>query len=72
MPPVDAIEMWVIRKGIAPAGESRSAAYAIAKTIGEFGTQGAHMFERGFEAARRQVDNLWRGLPERIVTRLTR
>jgi hypothetical protein len=72
-PPLDPIEYWVIRKGIAPPGpESRSAAYLIARAIGRHGTRGAHMFERGFEAAEPRVLNLWRGLPGKIAQELSR
>jgi hypothetical protein len=73
MPPVDPIEYWVVRKGIAPAGpESRNVAWLIARAIGHHGTKGAHMFERGFEAAEPKVLSLWRGLPDRIAQELSR
>ena len=40
MPPVDAIERWVVRKGIARKGKaSRQAAWAIAKFIQKHGTK---------------------------------
>ena len=40
MPPVDVIERWVVRKGIARKGKaSRQAAYAIAKFIQTHGTK---------------------------------
>ena len=70
MPPVDAIELWVIRKlGIQPP-EAHGVAYLIARTIGRRGTKGAGMFHKGFQNALPTVDNLWSGLPDRIVKRL--
>jgi hypothetical protein len=72
MPPVDAIEYWVIRKGIAGGDEARGVAFAIARAIGRRGTKGAHMFEEGFKAAEPRVDNLWRGLPGEIAQELTK
>jgi hypothetical protein len=72
MPPVDAIEFWVIRKRIAPPEEARGVAFLIARAIGAHGTQGAHMFEEGFRAAEPAVLNLWRGLPAEIAQELAR
>ncbi len=51
MPPIDAIEYWVIRKGIASADEAHSVAFLIARAIGRHGTKGAHMVERAFNDA---------------------
>jgi len=40
MPPVDAIERWVVRKGLARKGKaSRQTAWAIAKYIQKYGTE---------------------------------
>lgn len=71
MPPVSAIELWVIRKGIAPRGESRGVAYMIARAIGRRGTKGAYMFRDGFNAALPTIKKLWSDLPGRVVRRLT-
>lgn len=71
MPPVDAIEYWVIRKGIAaPGPESRATAWLIARAIGAHGTKGAHMFEEGLNASEPSILSLWRGLPGEIVREL--
>lgn len=72
MPPIDAIELWVVRKRIAPPDQARGVAFLIARAIGAHGTQGAHMFEEGFRAAEPHVLNLWRGLPAEIVRELAR
>lgn len=70
MPPVQAIELWVIRKlGVSPA-ESRGVAYLIARAIGKRGTKGAGMFWKGFQNALPRVEHLWEMLPENIVKRL--
>jgi len=77
MPPVDAIEYWVIRKGIASPPESRSVAFLIARAIGA-GTSrgimrpggGARMFEKGLEASMGTVEKVFDGAVERIVERL--
>lgn len=69
-PPVDAIEMWVNRK-LGLSGEAgREAAKAIAIAIGLRGTQGAHMFERGFEAGKPIVERIWAGVPASAVRRI--
>jgi hypothetical protein len=72
MPPVDTIEYWVRRKGIAGGEEARGVAFVIARAIGARGTKGAAMFWKGFEAAEPHVLNLWRGLPGEIVEALAR
>jgi len=77
MPPVDAIEYWVIRKGIASPPESRSVAFLIARAIGA-GTSrgimrpggGARMFEQGLDASMPTVEKVFDGAVERIVERL--
>lgn len=71
MPPVEPIELWVIRKlGIQPP-ESENVAFLIARSIGRKGTKGAAMFHKGYEAALPHVRELWDGLPGRIIKRLT-
>lgn len=70
MPPVEAIEIWVIRKlGIAPP-ESRGVAFVIARAIGRRGTQGAHMFQKGFDNALPLVEAQWDQLLDNILARL--
>lgn len=70
MPPVEAIQLWVIRKGIGPRGDSRSTAFVIARSIGRRGTKGAHMFKNGFDAALPTIKRIWERVPGRIVRRL--
>jgi hypothetical protein len=48
MPPVDAIELWVRRKGIASV-ESRAVAFVIARSIAKKGIKGVFMVENAFE-----------------------
>jgi hypothetical protein len=68
MPPVDAIEMWVIRKlGISPGEESRAAAFAIARAIKYRGTKGQKYFEQGYAAASPAINRYIDNLPERIL-----
>lgn len=69
-PPIDAIEYWVIRKGIAPAGESRSVAFLIARAIGAWGTKGAFMFKEGLAAAEPRIADIFEGVPGRVLDRL--
>jgi hypothetical protein len=67
MPPVDAIEYWVKRKGIAPEGQERSVAFLIARAIGRRGTQGAHMFRDGFDASRPRIEQMF----DQLLTDMT-
>lgn len=71
MPPVEAIQLWVIRKGIGDRDKSRSTAFLIARAIGRRGTKGAFMFKRGYQAALPTVKKLWSDFPGRVVRRLT-
>lgn len=65
----EALELWVIRKlGVSPE-KSQQVASAVAEGIRLRGTRGAHMFEEGFEAGRRPVERLWRGVPARAISR---
>ena len=61
MPPVDAIQYWVERKGLAQGEDSRQVAFLIARAIGRRGTEGAHMAERGMANATPAVVKIWRG-----------
>lgn len=68
MPPVDAIELWVIRKlGISDPNESRQVAFAIARKIAKYGTAGAGMFQKGFDQASGPIMRLWDTLPDKIL-----
>ena len=69
-PPIDAIELWVRRKfGIGP-DESRQVAFLVARKIGTTGTQGAFMFEKGFEAGKGPAEKVWGRAPERAAVRI--
>lgn len=70
MPPVGAIQLWVIRKGIGNRNDSQSTAFMIARAIGRRGTKGAYMFKRGYQAALPMVKKLWADFPGRVVRRL--
>jgi len=69
-PPVDAIELWVQRKlGVSP-DESRNVAYLIARKIAVSGTQGAFMFEKGFEAGKEPAIRIWQDVAEKASKRI--
>ena len=70
MPPVSAIELWVVRKLGIQSPESRGVAYVIARAIGKRGTAGAGMFWKGFQNALPRVEQLWDVLVDNIVKRL--
>lgn len=71
-PPRDAIELWVVRKGLAEANtpEARSIAFLVARAIGQRGTKGAAMFYKGLEAATPAIDRIWSELLDSIVEQL--
>ena len=69
-PPIDAIELWVRRKLGISGNEARSVAFLIARKIGREGTEGAFMFEKGFEAGKAPVERLWTGLPARVIPKI--
>ena len=70
LPPVDAIELWVYRKGIERDREkTRGVAWAIAKHIAKHGIEGRHMFQEGFEAAEPYVNQLFGGAVARATAR---
>jgi len=72
MPPIDAIQYWVERKGIAGDEDPRQVAFLIARAIGRRGTKGAFMFRDGLEAARPRVVRLWMDMGHNIVEELVR
>jgi len=51
MPPVEAIEYWVVRKLGVSGPEASSVAFAIANAIKARGTKGVFMFQEGLKAA---------------------
>jgi hypothetical protein len=75
MPPVDAIEMWVKRKGIVfqhdgQALSSRQTAWIIAASIKVHGTKGAFMYRDGLAASVGDVNRIWDDLQDRIMKEL--
>jgi hypothetical protein len=57
-PPIQPIEDWVKQKLGLTGVEATRAAWAIAGAIARRGTEGAHMFEQGFERNREQVQRI--------------
>lgn len=76
MPPVSAIKLWVVRKGIATGKEADSVAFLIARSIGRHGTyrhkrpRGARMFEEAFRQTEQPVLDLWNLMVDRVADRL--
>ena len=80
MPPVEAIELWVIRKGLQWSYKDRlmtthQMAYVIARAIGRGTTRfqkagGAKMFQAGFDNALPEVEAEWDRLLDRVIARL--
>jgi hypothetical protein len=73
-PPRDAIELWVVRKGLAQAGtrEAGAIAFLIARAIGQGRSKGtanvgAHMFEEGLAAAEPEIERLFSELLDDVV-----
>lgn len=65
MPPIDAIEYWVIRKGL--PGDSRKVAYLIARTIARRGIMPRSMFRIGTEVSLREVFRLFDEHIEKMI-----
>lgn len=69
-PPVKPLAEWAVRKlGVDPS-EARSVGFLIARKISRKGTKGAHMFEEGFKANRRQVVQFFEAARDRIAARI--
>ena len=69
-PPIDAIELWVRRKLGIGGNEARSVAFLVARKIGQQGTDGAAMFEKGFDAGKPSVEKLWRNVPPKAIAKI--
>ena len=69
-PPVAPLQHWVEKKLGLSGSEAKSVAYAIASSIAKHGTEGAHMFEEGFDEARDDVLRILRSIPDEIVRRI--
>ncbi|MEM7047830.1 MAG: hypothetical protein AAF442_09345 [Pseudomonadota bacterium] len=72
MPPVVAIQDWVRQKITRNPKLARAIAWRIAMKIRAKGTKGAHMFERGLEAAQAGIEKIFDGAGTEIITNLTR
>jgi len=73
MPPPDAILAWVHRKQLVPSGNEKQegrVAFVIARAIGRRGTEGAHMFRDGLEAAQPKIFDLFEQLRDDILTEM--
>lgn len=71
-PPIAPIQLWVERKLGLSGEEAEQAAFLIARAIGRRGTQGAKMFEQGFEAGKPAVEKLWERVPGQAADRIER
>ena len=71
-PPTDAIRLWITRKKGLRGREADSAAFLIARSIGEKGIKGRHMLEEGYEAAEPTVMKLFRQVPRRVVNKIAK
>ncbi len=69
-PPVEPLEDWVRAKLDVEDDEVSNVAWLIARKISIRGTEGQHMFERGFEASRDRIDAMFDGVPARILERV--
>jgi len=69
MPPVGAIQHWVIRKLGIRGKEGRAIAWLIARSIAKKGIEGKHMFQEGFEASEPTINQLFNEAIARSVAR---
>lgn len=67
LPPVAALELWVVRKWGLQGEDATQAAWALARHIGKWGTKGAFMFQKGFDNALPAVMRLWDDLPDVVI-----
>ena len=68
-PPVGPIQFWVEKKLGLSGREAAGTAFLIARAISRRGTKGAHMFEKGFEAAEPAVRRILGRIPQEILKR---
>jgi len=71
-PPTGPIQLWVERKLGLSGQEAEQAAFLIARAIGRRGTQGAKMFEKGFDGGKEPALKLWNSVPDRSLDRIER
>lgn len=70
MPPVDALQLWVVRKlGVHP-DEARQVAFLVARSISRKGIKGRKMLEEGYKAAEPTVNRLFAAVPENVIKRI--
>jgi len=70
MPPIEPLADWAQMKLGIPPDQARGVGFAIARKIARKGTEGAHAFERAFEASEPQVQRFFGQAGERIAERL--
>lgn len=70
MPPIDPIEIWVRRVLGVGADQSRQVAFLVARAIGQRGTKGAHMAEKGLAAVRPLIVADFKAVPNRVIRRI--
>ena len=70
MPPVGPLQLWFVRKLGLQSEEALKAAWALAMHMKANDTEGAHMFEEGFDAAQPLIERLFGEVPERILKRI--
>jgi hypothetical protein len=69
-PPIEPLIDWVrVKLGVSEK-EARGVAFLVARKISRVGTQGAHMFERGFAAVEAGIEEIFQRALGRIVARL--
>lgn len=70
-PPLDPLQFWVENKLGYSGKEARSIAYAIAVKISQKGTEGVHMFEKGFEENKTAVIAILNEIKTEMAARLS-
>lgn len=69
-PPLEPLEDWVRAKLDVDDSQVSSVAYLIARKISVRGTEGAHMFERGFEESEAAINHIFNQVPGRVLQRV--
>ncbi len=70
-PPIAPLKFWFEGKLHLPEKEAERAAWALAIKIADVGTEGAHMFEYGWEDAQVRVLRILDQIPEEMIRQLT-
>lgn len=70
-PPSGPLVHWAERVLNIHGKEAQAVGFLIARAISRRGTKGAHMFQKGFEAAEGRVMRILEDIPGKIVERLT-